>query len=213
MAKTADKDSASTQAETPEKQPEGKPEDKEAAGRARNLAAELYAEAVLEGKVAGQGVNGAGGMLGEAARRPHDIWTLDRLRKRGPVTGDLLGTGEFLFTFNPVLGTTYCQERYAIAQEYVEGDYASYMRTQKAYAEIVFYAMRGGSEPLRETLDDPETGEPLMEPDPDNPGEERHQSVPLPITQDSVKRMDMEMLADFLLAMRKAIEGEVSTTP
>lgn len=141
-------------------------------------------------------------------KKPKDIWTFDAMRKRQPLPGDLYGDGEFLFTFKPVLGTPYCQKRFSIAEAYKGDDPQGFAAMEIAYAEIVYFAMKGCKWPVRETLDDPTTGEPLYEDDGVTP-----KSVPLPITLDNIMRMDNNMLVDFLNAMSRAISGEVSTQP
>lgn len=137
--------------------------------------------------------------------RPKDIWTIDRMKKKLPTWADIYEDGMFMVLFMPLLGDTYCQERYALAQDVTDGVPGAYMKLQIAYGEIVLYCVEpaGCSWPLMETETD-EDGNDLLDED----GQVKMH--PLPRTWESIERFDMELLILFLNAFQRAISGEVS---
>lgn len=147
------------------------------------------------------------------ARPASDLWTLDRLKGVLPTIGDLNDDGEFLFTFLPMLGDTYCQERYSLADVYLKSeDNADFTALQLAYVDIIFYVLR--SWPLRETVQDAD-GNDIYDKTtlPDGTVVETVRSIPLRITKDVLKRLGYDLLTRFLNAMARAMRGEVKGQP
>jgi hypothetical protein len=136
---------------------------------------------------------------------PVDLWTLDSMRARAKLTGDIDGTGKRTFTFNPLMDDTYCKERFKRGEDFdnkKEG--VTFYEVQLGYAEIVWHCLRGCSWGVLETVED-EYGHTVYEADGVTP-----KTVALPLTFDSIKRMTFEQLVMFIEAMSKATRGEVN---
>lgn len=132
----------------------------------------------------------------------NDIWTLDNMRKKGLVPADITGHGDMVW-FKPIMNDTFCQVRFIKARGLKKGDDFGWTDLQIAYAEVVWHVLKGGKWGLRETVED-ENGETQYEDDGVTP-----QTVPLPLTWESVQRLDMDELITFINAMTDALKGEV----
>jgi hypothetical protein len=143
----------------------------------------------------------------EPGAQPPDVWTLSTMRKRGLLTADLYGDGKFLFQFDGgVLESEYAQVRFDRAYQYFRDRDAKKPETtpfsaiMQGYADVIYRAIRRGSWPVMEEVDNPD--------DPDSP-----MLVPLARTRENVGELDWEQLMAFVQAMTRAIRGEVNGQP
>lgn len=173
-----------------------------AASHAQDLADELAKEAE-----AGVVPNSAYPVMRSGPQRPPGVWTLDQMDLGKPVEAVLVLEGRpFTFHFWPILNRDDIQERFlkASGKDITTGK--DWLKLGQDYAAVLRECLVDW--PLMEEVDDPETGDPMVD------AETGYIMMrPLPITLANIKRLKTEIKVEFFLSMRAALRGEVNGKP
>ena len=142
---------------------------------------------------------------------PPDIWRIEDMGERKPLTGDLYEDGRFLFKFTPTMGTTYFRDRLQRGIDYDAGKRGiTFDDVQRGYCELLASSI--SEWPFRETVQDEEGNDLYDMVEQEVDGTKIYvrelRTVPLPITYKNVSRLDWPVIMQFLDAMMRAYTGE-----
>lgn len=157
-------------------------------------------------------------LLAEHVADPHNeagmpvvvqpVWTLDAMRKREPIEGDVYQDGKFMIAFHPEkLSTPYVTIRLARYEQYKSGT-LEWLDVTVGYSEIIKEGLHAW--PLRETIEDKDGKDLYDDVEKDGQIIRTVRSVPLPITLDNINRLDYEMKVEIINCMQRTMRGEVS---